>query len=196
MEFFFNSLLKLMVVINPITVLANFLAGASAYTKYEKKYIVNRAVSIALVVLIIFIWFGQKLLSGLGLSMDSFKVTGGFLLVRSTLVNTPHSTTPKADLTDFAVFPLAIPLIAGPGAMTTIITVSNNLDFWSFERIILSTAVLVVLGLNYLALFNAEKVRKFIGETANRTIGCIGSIILATVGFQLILQGLEGLFKK
>jgi multiple antibiotic resistance protein len=144
---------------------------------------------------------GQIVLRFLGIGLPAFRMAGGLLLLllsidmvfarQSGIRSTTDAETEEAeDSTDVAVFPLAIPLIAGPGAMTSIILLMGQTKGDFILQTIVIALMLFVLGLCLLALLFAVRVMERLGVTGINVIGRVFGVVLAALAVQYILDGL------
>lgn len=193
----------LLVVIDPFGLTPMFSALTRGRPVEERRRTAVKAVVIAALVLALFVFTGSRLFDYLGIGMAAFRIAGGallfliaidMLLVRhSGLTSTTlRERSEAARRDDLAVFPLAIPLIAGPGALTTVMLLTRDQPL---------AVVLAVLGLTFavlgitLAMFlTAPRVERLLGETGINVITRLLGILLAALAVQFALDGLrEGL---
>jgi multiple antibiotic resistance protein len=196
-----QDLVTLLVVINPIGKVPLFIALASYLPRPVQIRIAIRAVVIAALVLLFFLVLGQPLLSYLGISMTSVQIAGGVILLiiglRMVLeeVSEPaiaESSTPE----DIAVFPLAMPFIAGPGAIMTVMVLTDD-DLFSFrDQIETCVAMLVVLAATFACLLGASAVNRLIGRTGANVVGRVMGLILASLAVKAIVGGLHDSFMR
>lgn len=204
LDLLLTAFTTLLVVIDPIGTAAIF-AGMTREGSYAyKRTMALRATAIATVILILFTLLGDWLLTKLGISLEAFRVAGGILLFfvaidmvfarESGLRSTTALENEEAEeREDISVFPLAIPLIAGPGAITTMLLLSGNADTTVMLLLIL-TILLVVLGLTLLLFLSATRVMKVIGVTGSKVIGRVLGVLLSALAVQFILDGLQTAF--
>ena len=205
----FSQFLKIfftfIILLDPLGNTPPFLAVAAAYDRKTQLHILKEAVIIAGGVLFIFAVFGHFILTFFGITAGAFYISGGIILFTIALDmiqskprarHTPRSTLDSEQTTMIAVFPLAIPLIAGPGMITTIMlyTASSPFNFITFVMAV--TALVLGLFIEYFVLRSASLLVKVIGTTGLFVLEKIVGLILAGLSVQLVYDGLQklGLF--
>ena len=172
----FDSLLRdflmMWTTIDPVGTLGIFLAVTTAHTKKERRAIALRSILYSAAILMGFLVAGQIFLDSLGIHLASFQVAGGIILFLFGLQmifkdQAEYSAEPGRDV---AVFPLAIPSIASPGAIMAVVMVTDNDRFGLAEQALTALIMLAVLGLALLGMWHAHRVHRVIGE--NRQSGC------------------------
>ena len=200
----FEIFLTLFAVIDPPGIIPSFVALTARMNKEQKKMIARRAVVISTITLMLFTLLGDKILDSLKISEAAFYIAGGLLLFRAAfnmVLAQPagiDSTTREEDKEaasrhEVSVFPLAIPLISGPGAIATVILLSRKAGDSLIEHSVIALAVLCVLFITYWCFRLSNPITKILGLTGTNVIGRIFGIILAALSVQFILNGL-GLF--
>ncbi len=195
--FLFKSFLTLFVVIDPVGLAPVFVSLASFHTDQEQIQIAGQAVLVAAVILIGFALGGDALLRFLGISIQAFQVAGGFLLFRIAVDmvfaqwqrETEEERVESQQRQDISVFPLAIPLIAGPGTLvSTLILTSEAQDYPLGMEIVLGNIVVVLL-ISYVLLRLAVMLAKILGQTGINVITRILGILVAALAVQYIAEG-------
>lgn len=202
MEPVLSAFVTLFVVVDPIGVAAVFAAFSHGIpSDYARRMAIKGAV-LALVILIVFFFVGERLLALLGIGIDAFRAAGGVLLfllavdmvfarqsgLRSTTTEEQHEAEHKADI---SVFPLAFPLLAGPGALTTVILMSTSVAGLAVEAGMLAVVVAVMV-IAALALVLAPRLMRVLGETGANVIGRVLGLILAALAVQYVFDGVRG----
>ncbi len=200
-ETFLYALVALLVIFDPAGTAALFAAMTPHDTAAERASQAWRASIIAFIVLAAFGLAGDALLRALGIGLPAMKVAGGILLflTAADMVTARGawraSTTEREAATrteeDISVFPLAIPLIAGPGAMTTMVLLRSTTrgDPWKIAAI--QAALIVALAVTLIALLTARRVARLLGETGSSVIGRVLGVLLAALAAQIALDGLR-----
>src|SRR5579859_3883208 len=196
-----------MVVLDPVGTAAVFSALTPDMEAKQRRYTAEKAVLLSTLILVSFAFVGAKLLAALGVSLPAFRIAGGLMLFflaidmvfarpsgfRSQTADENREAEERHDIT---VFPLAFPLIAGPGAMTTIVLLMGraNGNFLQIGGVlsVMFTVLLIVLVL----LYTASWVRKALGVTGSNVITRVLGIILAALAVQFVLDGLVETFKN
>lgn len=204
MEALLNTFVVLFIVIDPVGLVPMFLVltqGGDA--TYQRKMAV-RGTALATGMLLVFFLGGDRLLSALGIGMPAFRIAGGVLLfllaidmvfarhsgLRSTTRREQQEAVHKENI---SVFPMAFPLIAGPGALTTVLLMSST---WhrAVEFVGMLAVLLVVLGMTFVSLLWASTILKFLGETGTNVISRLFGLILAALAVQFIVDGVRTAF--
>jgi len=199
------AFVNFVVIIDPIGVVPFFLAHTVGMTAKERRAIAFKSVTIAGGVLLFFTLVGQPLLHYLGVSVAAFRIAGGILLlllaVDMVLVKASgiRVTTPKEDeeashRPDVAVFPLGVPLIAGPGAIASVILLqSQNVGNYAGQAVV-AAVMLAVLLLTALGFLIAGRIMGVLGVTGINVMTRVLGIILAALAVSNIVEGLRASF--
>lgn len=190
------------VTISPIEAAAMFAAITAGNTVAHRRSMAIRGSLIASGIMLTFALFGELLLSTLGISLAALRTAGGILLlligIDMVFARTSGGTSTTADETqeaeqkeDVSVFPLATPLIAGPGAMgAAILLMANAQSEWQTQAVVIG-CLLVVLLMTYLALLGATYIQKFLGVTGLHVISRIFGVLLSALAVQFIFDGIS-----
>ncbi len=188
----------LFVIIDPIGLTPIFVALTAGMTTQKRRALAIRACIIATLILLAFTLGGEALLEAIGISMPAFRIAGGVLLFLTALdmlferrTRRREDTAEDEDHTDDpSVFPLAIPLISGPGAIATMILLTGNTDgtpeFLAIIGVMLS--VILVVFLFFLA---APPIERALGRTGIVVVTRLLGMLLAALAVQFILDGLR-----
>jgi multiple antibiotic resistance protein len=203
-ELALRAFLTLLVVVDPVGIAPVFLGLAGARPAGEQARIARRAVVVAGVVLFGFAAGGAWLLDKLDISMDAFRIAGGILLFRiavGMVLAAPYERETQEEeeearsRADVSVFPLAIPLIAGPGAMaSTMILVGQAGSDPALLAIVFAMAV-AVLALTWLALRLASPLGRVLRRTGVNVVTRVLGVLLAALAVQYVADGVRGLFR-
>lgn len=204
MDVLFSAFVVLLIVVDPIGNAPIFMALTHNMEAAYRKKMAMRGIALATVILLVFLLIGDLLLSMLGIGIPAFRIAGGILLfllsidmvfarqsgLRSTTVEEQHEAKHKADL---SVFPLAFPLIAGPGALTTVLLmISPRPELSIFIGML--AVLLLVLGIALLSLLFAERIMRLLGETGANVITRLMGLMLAALAVQYVLDGIDTAF--
>ena len=196
-----TAFLTLFVIVDPIGLSSLFLGVTEALSEERRRTTAVRAVIIAAVILLAFLFIGDPLLRYLGVSVDSLRIAGGLLLFKLSFDmvmarrerQSPQEEEETHHRADVAVFPLAIPLIAGPGAFATVLVLATEADKrWDYVAVLLG-AIVVVHVLVYVGFRLATPLHNALGDTGTAVITRVLGIILAAVSVQLVVDGVSGL---
>ncbi len=194
LQLFFTAV----IVIDPIGIVPLFLSTVSHLTQEERRRTAKKAVFVAFFVLSVFILVGRFILSFFGISPGAFYVAGGvlFFLIsmdmlfgRSKRSKTSSEET-EEDSASLAVFPLAIPMISGPGAVTTIMLYSSASESWATITVLLFAAVIPVLALEYLAMRSSGLILRILGATGVSVVERMMGLILSGLSIQFVFDGI------
>ncbi|WP_420565013.1 MarC family protein [Thalassobaculum sp.] len=193
-----RALITILVVVDPIGSLPVFYYATSSVPRRLHRAFAIRAVLIATVVLMLFLVGGQYLLEALGLRLGSFQIAGGivlFLFAMTMVFGEPKSQIEikeaARDHLANAVFPLAIPSIASPGAMLAIVVLTDNNENTLLDQGLTAVLLLIVMAITLVLLLMAARLKPFLGATGANIISRIMGIILATIAVDAVLGGLE-----
>ena len=202
MLFFFKALVALFTVVDPIGLVPVVLGLTASYSAQARSVIVSRAIFVAAGVMAFFAIFGQIIFASLGVTAEAFSIAGGALLFlvaidmlfgrQSGTRETPREareTRTREDMSVF-VFPLAIPMIAGPGTITTIILLVSTAGFRPLQLLALTLAAAITLAAAWLAMLVSGQIQKRIGTTGILVVSRVLGMLLAAVAAQFILNGI------
>ena len=188
--------------IGPLDVAAMFAALTANQTAKQKRSIAIRGVLIATVILVTFALIGELLLAGLGISLAALRAAGGILLLligiemvfarssgsTSTTDEEEQEAIGKADI---SVFPLATPLIAGPGAMGAAILLMTSQQGNIAGQAVIILSLLAVLLFTFICLLLAGKLQEWLGVTGMHVITRVMGVLLAALAIQFIFDGIK-----
>jgi multiple antibiotic resistance protein len=199
----FTDFVILLVVIDPINVIPAFMLFTQYDSPEARRRTALRAVVIAAVILVAFIIAGQLLLEALRIDLPSFSIAGGLVLLAVSLqkILRPAERPAKEEVDeaaespqDVAVFPLATPLIAGPGSIITVVLLTDNEQFGIVEQTQTTLVMLGILVLLYLMLLVAERVQRLLGNTGADVLSRIAGLVLAALSVDIIIDGIRASF--
>lgn len=201
MLFLLKALVAMFTVVDPVGLVPVVIALTNGLTPAERRVVALRAAIIAGAVLTFFGALGQTIFASLGVTQDAFSIAGGALLFlvaidmlfgrQSGVRETPREAREARQREDVSVFPLAIPMIAGPGSATTLILLINQANGdpvkWGF--IAIATAVTILACL--IAMLISTPIQKAIGNTGILVLSRVLGLLLAAVAAQFILNGVS-----
>lgn len=198
-EFAAKAFLTLFVLIDPIGLIPLFLGLVGARSYQEQKKIALRSTLVAGLLVLGFAVLGGAILRYLGISLEALKVAGGLLLFKIALdmINaqlereTDEERVESQSRTDISVFPLAIPLIAGPGTLAGVLILAGSAPagLWGFVVVLAMAAI--VLFLTYWSLRAALKFSSSLGRTGINVITRVLGILLAALAVQYVADGVR-----
>jgi multiple antibiotic resistance protein len=188
----------LFVVIDPIGLAPIFVALTQGVEPKKRKAIGMRACMIAFVILALFGFFGESVLGFTGISMPAFQIAGGALLFLTALEMLfelrakRRSAKGDEDDQDPSVFPLATPLIAGPGAIASIILLTNEAQGNLLQQISVILVMGAVVFTAFVLFMLAGLMERALGQTGILVVSRVLGMLLAALAVQFILNGLLG----
>jgi len=195
LEKIIRDFMTIWTTVDPITNLALFASLTVAMHRSERRRIAWRASVYAAIILVVAVVIGQILLDAMGIRLRSLQVAGGCILFVFGLqmvfgwIDQSGASVEKGR--DLAVFPLAVPAIAGPGAITAIILLTDNDVFSVHERVQTGVVLLVVLALNYILLLLSDAILRIIGQQGAAVLTRVMGIILTALSAECVLTGLS-----
>lgn len=212
LDIFIPAFVTLLVAIDPpgcVPIFASLTAGTS---RAHQKTMAIRSVLIAALLLLAFAFVGDPLLAALGISMDAFRTAGGILLFMIALDMVFEKRTERRESRaervakeaedkhhpleeeDISVFPMAMPMLAGPGSIASIVLLMSRADgSWEAQAAVLA-AMLAVLVITFLGLLAAGPLLKMMGKTVSAVITRLLGVILAALAAQFIFDGIKHAF--
>jgi multiple antibiotic resistance protein len=195
-----SSFVTLLATIGPVETAVIFASLTAGIHRAERASLACRSAIIAGVVLLLFAIAGNFTLRLLHISLPAFRVAGGLLLFLQALTLTfsgpglssisegeRHDAEKPGDI---AVFPLAFPLIAGPGALSAAVLLMGRSQSWVSSFSVLAL-ISICLGITYVAMCGADRLVLLLGQTGADVVGRISGILLAGLAVQIIFDGLE-----
>jgi multiple antibiotic resistance protein len=193
-------LVGLLALINPLTVLPIFLGLVQGRTESDKRQISFVAAVTVFVTLLIFTFLGGALLDLFAITIESFRIAGGILLLLTALEMMRAKAAARAggedtevNITSVGIVPLGIPLLAGPGAIVTTIVDATALPSIA-HKIAVSLVVVLVALIVYVVLRLSAKADKYLSPTAMTVFNRVMGIIIASIAIEFILNGLAAKF--
>jgi multiple antibiotic resistance protein len=191
------AFVTLFVIIDPIGLSPVFIALTHGMTEQERARVSRRAVVLSFILLAVFGLFGERLLTATGISMAAFRISGGLLLFLTALDMLFERRTDRRERQahetrdDPSVFPLAMPLIAGPGALTTMILLSSRYSGDIVALVGINFVMVAVLAIVYLTFRLSGVFARGLGPTGIVVLTRLFGILLASLSVQFVLDGLR-----
>lgn len=204
LELALNTFVVLFVVIDPIGMAPVFVGLTRGEPAARRRRAALHGTALAAVILLVFFFVGDGLLQALGIGVPAFRIAGGLFLfllavdmvfarqsgLRST---TPGELREAEHREDITVFPLAFPLVAGPGALTTVLLMASQETGWAATGIVLGVMGLVLVLL-LVSLLSAERMMTLLGETGANVISRLLGLVLAALAVQYVVDGVRAAF--
>lgn len=202
-----DSILKFLVVffvvVEPLSLVPAFAGLTQNFTSEQRNHIASKAVVISALICIIFAVVGARLLEVLGISLSAFRIGAGVLLFLIALDMVFARASPVRGTTageadevkhrhDISVFPLAFPLMTGPGAMATIMLAFGESQLSWFVYFGQMIAMLIVLATAWITMRLTGPMMRIMGVTGANVISRLFGVILAALAVQYIIDGIKG----
>lgn len=207
-ELFISAFITLFVVIDPPGCAPIYAGLSSDAPPRQQRGMAIKAVFVASLILIFFALLGADLLAALHIELDSFRIAGGIMLFiialdmvmekrtkrreeRAEKLRAQHAQTPEIE--DVSVFPMAMPMIAGPGSIATVMLLMNEAT-GNEQTFTVLAALAAVLVLTLLALLAAGPIIRLLGASVESAITRLLGVLLAALAAQYVIDGLKGSF--
>ena len=198
-----NAFVTLFVTMDPIGLAPIFLGLTVGMSRRERYAVAARASVIAFFLLTLFLVAGTTILNVMGITIQAFRVAGGLLLFYTAFEmvferrqqrkeKASERAITKDQIANIAVFPLAIPLMSGPGAISATILLSTEMPDWE-GHIVLTGVILFISVLCMLAFVAAEFIDKYLGDTGRMILTRLLGVLLAALSVQFVVDGLKAL---
>lgn len=193
----------LLAIVNPFGAIPLFISMTANESELQRKKTVDLTSIGVTVILLTVLFFGQPILNFFGISIDSFRIAGGILLLlmaiamlnakTSNVKQTEVEAYESMDKESVAIVPLAMPMLAGPGGISSVIIASHKGDgFGHYFGI--TIGILLLSALVWLILRAATWIARHLGETGINIFSRIMGLILAAIAIEFIANGIKGLF--
>lgn len=195
-----NTIL-LFVAVDPIALIPIFASLTKGLKNQEIKKIYIQATFVSLIILSLFWLFGETVLNLMGISMSSFRIIGGLFLIaiafqmvfeqrQDRRQNTAEVAMDDSSIQSIAIFPLSIPLIAGPGAMTAALLLAENRTYEPVDLILNFLPILVVVLMAGIAMWLSAQLSKRLGPTIITVVEKIFGILLGALAIEFVVAGI------
>lgn len=203
-ETMISAFTTLLVTVDPPGLAPLFLGLTQGMTRAQRQQVAIRGSVMGFAILTVFALFGASILGALGISMGAFRIAGGLMLFAIAFEmifekrnerkeKTTGDAITKDHIHNLAVFPLAIPLIAGPGAISATVLISGTME-GLFGKAQLVAVIAVVLGLVFVSLYLAERLNRFLGVTGRALLTRLLGVLLAALSVQFVVDGVKSAF--
>jgi multiple antibiotic resistance protein len=183
---FVSSFVLLFSILDPIGTVPIFMAVTERFPK-ERKRIVKEAVLVATVILYVFAYVGWLIFDILRITLNDFRIAGGIVLFTVALDHLSGREKPEnVEAADVAVFPVAIPLLAGPGAISTVVILANP-PYGPFLTFVVITGNAF---LSYVILARSDWIQRILGENGSRALSRITALLIAALAVSFVREGI------
>ncbi|RXD03384.1 MarC family protein [Sphingomonas sp. UV9] len=199
-ELYISSLITFFVVIDPPGCAPIYAGLSASASSLQKRAMAIRAVGVSALILFVFALFGEALLKGLGISLASFRIAGGIMLFLIALEMVFEKRTerredraakvasdPEAE--DVSIFPMAMPMIAGPGSIASVMLLMSRNSGIERSLVVLGAMVTILL-LTLVALLAAGPIMRILGAKIEAVITRLLGVLLAALAVQFVIDGL------
>lgn len=202
-EIFVSAFIALFVIIDPVGIAPVFAGLTQGTSASHQRKMAFKGVLIGTLILVFFAFVGEPFLAALGISIDALRVAGGLMLfiIALEMVFEKRSERKKEAaekmdefFEDVSVFPVALPLLAGPGAITTIMLAVADAGSDTVAQLAVTAALLLVMLVSLIVFLAAGPVMNALGPTVNAVLTRLLGVILAALATQFILDGLKNAF--
>ncbi len=195
-----TSFITFFTVIDPIGTIPVFIAVTSSAKADERKKIARKAAITAAGVLLFFIVLGELILNAIAIPLPTFQIAGGIVLFLFALTMIFGESKPEEELShidkkdDKAIFPLAMPSLASPGAIMAVILLTENSKYSLVDQSLTALMMLAVMSVAWILMALSTRIFKYIGNSGAAIISRIMGLILSAVAIVNILEGFKAYF--
>ncbi|MES2420177.1 MAG: MarC family protein [Pseudomonadota bacterium] len=200
-ELYISSLITFFVVIDPPGCAPIYAGLSASASSLQKRAMAIRAVGVSALILFVFALFGEALLKGLGISLASFRIAGGIMLFLIALEMVFEKRTERREdraakvandpeVEDVSIFPMAMPMIAGPGSIASVMLLMSRNSGIERSAVVLAAMVTILL-LTLVALLAAGPIMRILGAKIEAVITRLLGVLLAALAVQFVLDGLS-----
>lgn len=200
MQEILSDFVLLWAVIDPIGTMPVFISATRGLKADDRKHVAYVAAMAAIGILLFFIFVGESVLNAMGVPMLAFQISGGIVLFLFALTMIFGESKPEAEAQDIkhskdvAIFPLATPSIASPGAMMAVVLLTQRELHTFDEQLVTTVLMLVVVGITYVLMRTASTILKYIGDGGANIVSRVMGMILASVAASEVLEGIKEYF--
>ena len=203
-ELFISAFVTFFVVIDPPGCAPIYASLTSSVPERDRRIMAIRAIFVAAIILLVFAVFGEQMLSALGISLDSFRIAGGIMLFLIALEMVFEKRTERREdraqeiieqpeIEDVSIFPMAMPMIAGPGSIAAVMLLTSQHDGIDNALVILG-ALGSVLLLTLIGLLAAGPLMRILGNKVEAVITRVLGVLLGALAVQFVVDGLNASF--
>ncbi|WP_339823560.1 MarC family protein [uncultured Parasphingorhabdus sp.] len=203
-ELFISAFITFFVVIDPPGCAPIYASLTSSVPERDRRVMAIRAIFVAAIILLVFALFGEQMLGALGISLDSFRIAGGIMLFLIALEMVFEKRTERREdraqeiieqpeIEDVSIFPMAMPMIAGPGSIAAVMLLTSQHDGIDNALVILG-ALATVLLLTLIGLLAAGPLMRILGNKVEAVITRVLGVLLGALAVQFVVDGLNASF--
>ncbi len=203
-ELFISAFVTFFVVIDPPGCAPIYASLTSSAPPRDRRTMAVRAIMVSAIILLVFALFGEQMLGALGISLDSFRIAGGIMLFLIALEMVFEKRTERREdraqeiietpeIEDVSIFPMAMPMIAGPGSIAAVMLLTSQHDGIDNALVILG-ALGSVLLITLLGLLSAGPLMRVLGNKVEAVITRVLGVLLGALAVQFVVDGLNASF--
>jgi multiple antibiotic resistance protein len=199
-QFALVAFTSVFVLVDPIAAVPTFLAMTVGTSRQRRRHMAVRAAWTCFVVLVVFSLAGTFIFRVFGITLAAFRIAGGLILgliglemvraKRSSTKEAPGDAQEGAEKEDVGVIPLGIPMLAGPGSISSVMVLTSQQADWMHSAVVLGS-IGVVAALSYAILAGADRVSHYLHETGIRILTRLMGLILTAIAVQFVLNGMK-----
>ena len=197
-SFFLNTFIALLVIVDPFALLPVYISLTDRFTKEEQKKTIYKSMIASAALLFIFSITGLGFFKLFGITLPAFQIAGGVLLMYIGIDQLnlkrermdEEEQAESQDKEDISIFPLAMPLMAGPGAISTVVLMTTKITT-AIEYSLLFIAIILVMFVCYLTLSASSILMKILGKTGLNLVSKLMGIIICAIAIQFVINGIE-----
>lgn len=204
LEFFIFAFTSIFVIVDPISGAVTFISLTNEMTNEEKNIIAKKAVMLACAIALFFALTGSIILDLFNINIDSLRIAGGILLF-GIAFDMMHAKIPRESITeeeishsqereDIWIFPISLPLLTGPGAISTVIVLAGGTESVT-QKVIILVSIVLTFFLSLYVFFFSRRIHKFIGHNGMLVFTRIMGLLLAALAVNLTVTGIINIFK-
>jgi multiple antibiotic resistance protein len=200
LQFSLIAFTSIFVLVDPIAAVPAFLAMTGGSSRTQRRHMAVRAAWTCFIVLLTFSIAGTFIFELFGITLAAFKIAGGLILGligldmlkarRSPTKETPGETEEGAGKEDVGIIPLGVPMLAGPGSISSVMVLMSQNQDWR-HAIVVVCAIAVAAAVSFLVLAAADRVSSYLHETGIRILTRMMGLLLTAIAVQFILNGLK-----
>lgn len=189
-------------LVNPLGAVPTLVGLTEGFSDHERKQVIKKAIMVAGGMLLGFMFLGEYIFSVLGIDISDFKIAGGILLfkvafdmIQGKLSNTKLTPVEQQDYLEreaVGIVPIGVPLLAGPGSITTAIIYFNARSNGLLDRVSVIIGIIIVMAISFLILRFSVNILDRIGKTGSLIISRIMGLLLAAIGIGFVVSGIAG----
>jgi multiple antibiotic resistance protein len=181
-----KAAIALFIIVDPLGNIPIFVGLTDTMAPAQRRKVFNVATLVGFILLLVFAFTGSEILTIFGISLESFEIAGGILLliisVRILISGSMHENTESPE--SLGAVPIAMPLLVGPGAITTTI-----FNIQAYTTVVAIAAVIIVLSITWVILRFINGIYRFLGKTGSLVIARVMALLIAAIAVQYILTG-------